>query len=125
MARKLILVIIISAIIIGGGIWQEVYMEKTFSEFERKIDALEKAHAEEPLKPEQVKELHDWWQKKHASFENFLPHLQLNEIEMTFGELMGTVVAEDTESATGQILRLKFTVSAIAEMFNIRFGNIV
>lgn len=124
MKCRIIIAIVAIALIIGGGIAEEILVSKVFEEFsERLSDILDSPNEEYSY--EEVEATHEWWAKRHKYMELSLPHVQLNEIEITYGELLGAVEAEDYDSATALLNRIKSTSDALSEMFGFRLGNII
>ncbi len=120
--RTLFAVLII-LLLIGGGIAETMYVDCIFDEFCEQLDAISLAeNGEYDLNA--IKDTHMWWQRKHKYMELFLPHVQLNEIEITYGELMGAVETEDYDSASALLNRIYVTSSALSEMYGFRLGNI-
>ena len=122
MKHRLVIVLIVVTLVLAGAIWQEIYMERAFEQFGKKIEAVE---TKGELKLEDVKALREWWKPRHNVLVSFLPHIPLNEVEMTFGELIGALKAEDKDSAVAQLVRLRFTVDGLGDMFNLRVRNII
>ena len=54
-----------------------------------------------------------------------MPHALLNEIEITYGELIGAVNAEDYDSASALLNRIKSTSDAYSDTLGLRLGNII
>ncbi len=115
--------VILIMILIGGGIAETMYVDRIFDEFCLQLEEIGAVESGD-YKIEDIKETHEWWQRKHKYLELFLPHVQLNEIEITYGELIGAVETEDYDSASALLNRIYVTSSALSEMYGFRLGNI-
>lgn len=124
MNARMIITVVLIVLLLAGGIALEVTISNVFNELSEKIDALVD-YESVTYSLEDVEEIRIWWRKKHAFLETVLPHTQINEIEMSFGELVGAVAAEDYPSATAMLCRIRETSMALAEMFTFRIGNIL
>ena len=124
MKVRLIVAICVAVLIIAGGALEEIYIKKTFSEFSEKLEEI-LSSPDETYTIEEVEELYNWWEKRHKTLELTMPHALLNEIEITYGELIGAVNAEDYDSASALLNRIKSTSDAYSDTLGLRLGNII
>ena len=124
MKYKLTIAVVIVVLLLALGIVEEIYVRKTFESFGEKLEEILDS-PDEIYRLEDVVATHLWWQKRHRYMELFLPHIQLNEIETTYGELIGAVEAEDYDSANALLNRIYATTLALKEMYGFRIGNIL
>lgn len=118
---RMFFAILLAVVVVGLAIGEHLYLEKVFSDMEERMDAID---ASEEFDYNEIKELEEWWNTKHRFLEIVVPHVQINDITFTFGELLGAIAAEDQPSAVAQFYRLKQTVSALSEMYGFRIGNV-
>ncbi len=123
MKTKFILAVAILLAILGLGIAEQIYVRKTFDDFSSRLESFI-VEEDEEYDLEAIKRTQDWWMKKHGYLELFLPHVQLIEITITYGELVGAVGAEDYDSAQALLNRLQQTSQAFADMYGISLGNV-
>ena len=124
MKVRLIVAICVAVLIIAGGALEEIYIKNTFSEFSEKLEEI-LSSPDETYTIEEVEELYKWWEKRHKTLELTMPHALLNEIEITYGELIGAVNAEDYDSASALLNRIKSTSDAYSDTLGLRLGNII
>lgn len=124
MKYKMTIAIIVVAILLTGGILEQIYISNVFAEFSEKLEDII-ATPGEGYDYDEVIKTHEWWSKKHRLLESVLPHTQLNEIEITYGELIGAVQTEDYDSASALLNRINATSKAFAEMFEFKLGNVL
>ena len=121
---RIITAIVILLLIIGFGIAEQIFTKKTFEEFTERLNSFI-VEEDEVYDYESIVETGKWWDKKVKYLELFLPHVQMNEITITYGELIGAVGAEDHDSAQALLNRLHQTSIAFEEMYGFRIGNVI
>lgn len=124
MKYKVAAVIIALTLIIGLGIFEQIFIKTTFEEFNSRLDSFI-VEEDETYDLKQIKETQEWWEKRHKYLELFLPHNQLIEISITYGELVGAVAAEDFDSAQALLNRIRQTSEEFEDMYALRIGNII
>lgn len=121
---KLTIAIIVLTVILGLGIFEQIYIHRTFEDFSEKLNNFI-IEEDETYDYDAIVETQKWWEKKVKYLELFLPHVQLIEITITFGELVGAVGAEDYDSAQALLNRIQRTSESFENMYGVRIGNII
>lgn len=124
MKTRLIVAICVATLVIAGGVLEEIYIKDTFSTFSKKLEEI-LSSPDETYTIEEVETVYKWWTKRHKTLEMTMPHALLNEIEITYGELIGAVNAEDYDSANALLNRIKATSDAYMDTLGLRLGNII
>ena len=124
MKNKLTVAIVVLVVIVGLGIFEQVFIKNTFEEFSSRLEQFI-VDEDEEYDYNAIVETQKWWEKKVKYLELFLPHVQLIEITITYGELVGAVGAEDHDSAQALLNRIQRTSESFEEMYSIRWGNII
>lgn len=119
---KLIMVIIVIVLVIGGGIFELIYLDKCYTGF---VERLDEIMAQEPYDIESVYDTRDWLDKKHKGMEYFVPHFELNELSISYAELVGAIEKEDYDSASAILHRLRQHAIRQGDIFKFRIQNIV
>lgn len=122
MKSKMIIVIVISAVMLAGGILELIYITKSFNEFEERIEDI---LADEQLSLEKVLDTREWLERKHKGLEFFIPHFELNELSVLYNEMTGAVVAGDDKGAVTLLHRLMEYSIRLQDVYSFRFQNIV
>lgn len=122
MKYKLTIAIVVAVLLIGGGIWETLYIDRTFEEFETKLDALME---QEEYDLNDVTETGEWWYSHADKLEITIPHVQLTEITVTYGELVGAVENEDYDSASALLNRIKQYTIRIGSLYGFNCRNII
>ena len=107
-----------------NGVFEQIFIKTTFEEFNSRLDSFI-VEKDETYDLKQIKETQEWWEKRHKYLELFLPHNQLIEISITYGELVGAVAAEDFDSAQALLNRIRQTSDEFEDMYALRIGNII
>ena len=90
MKYKLITVIVLLVLMLAGGIWECVYITKTFRELEQRTNEI---LSEDAIDKQKVLDTAEWLDKQHKRLEFVVPHFQLNEVSFTCGELVAPCAA--------------------------------
>lgn len=122
--KKLTLALVVLAIIVGLGIVEQIFIHKTFEEFSIRLESFI-IEEDETYDYNAIVETQKWWEKKVKYLELFLPHVQLIDITITYGELVGAVGAEDYDSAQALLNRIQRTAEAFENTYGVRIGNII
>jgi hypothetical protein len=122
MKYKITIVVIISALVLGGSIFESVYIEKTFDNFDKIIENI---MAQDPYSLDDVEDALEWWDDKTEKLEISVSVLQLNEISFTLGELKGAVECGDRETAMALLNRIYQYSQRIRDMYRLKINNIM
>ena len=121
MKYKITITVIVCALIIAGSVIEYVYVNRAFDELETRLDKVME-YEEYPL--EEVEELTEWWDQTSEWLEISVPVIQLNEITVTLSELCGAVEAEDYDTASALLTRIKAYSENISDIYKMRFNHI-
>lgn len=122
MKYKLTIAIIVSVLLIGGGIAESVYVEHAFDEFERRTGEI---LANRLYEAEMISSLDEWWQKQEKRLDLTVPRNQLTEISFTVNELLGAIEADDLASANALCARLHQYAVEYGHLYGFRWPNIL
>ena len=122
--KRLGVAIMVLVVMIALGVFEQVLIAKTFTEFEERLEKFI-VDEDEEYDYNAIVETQEWWEKKAKYLELFLPHGQIVEITITYGELVGAVGAEDHDSAQALLNRIKSTVESFSNNYSVRIGNVI
>lgn len=122
--KRLIIALVVLVVIISLGIFEQILIKETFSEFSARLERFI-IEEDEEYDYDAIVETQKWWEKKAKSLELFLPHTQIIEITITYGELVGAVGAEDHDSAQALLNRIQSTAKSFSNNYRVRIGNII
>lgn len=122
MKYKLTIAIIVSVLLIGGGIAESVYVEHAFDELEKRTGEI---LANRLYEAEIVESLDEWWQKREKWLDLTVPRNHLTEISFTLNELLGAIEADDLASANALCARLHQYAVEYGHLYGFRWPNIL
>jgi len=121
MNAKLIVAIVLTVVMLAGGIWEMCFVEKTFDSFYNQLQM----YIDRGYTLNDLNRTLNWWTKKSKIIEVTIPYTQLIEISVTFGELIGATEREDFDSANALINRIQEYVAQLKHMYGANFGHII
>ena len=108
--KRLFLAIAVFLVIIGIGVFEQIYIRKLYREAERQateVKALVEEDVESALPAALA--LREYWLGKRSFLEAVAPHNETKEMILRIAELIGYIEAKDDKSATA-------TAAIIVEM---------
>lgn len=124
MKYRIAAAVISIALILGLGVGEQIIVAKTMDEMLARLDSFI-VETDEVYDYDEIKATGEWWAKRHRLLELFLPHNQILEISITYGELTGAVGAEDFDSAQALLTRIRMTCQEFKNVYSVRIGNII
>ncbi len=124
MKYRIAAAVISIALILGLGVGEQIIVAKTMDEMLARLDSFI-VETDEVYDYDEIKATGEWWAKRHKLLELFLPHNQILEISITYGELTGAVGAEDFDSAQALLTRIRMTCQEFKTVYSVRIGNII
>lgn len=99
--KKIITMILIVAVIVGAGILEHRYVEKTFAEFNDKMVEIDQLIKEQDTQTALIKtrEMTEWWDKKRNVLEIVSYSQDIRNVSVIIGELEGSLIAGDLQNA--------------------------
>ena len=122
MKYKLTIAILVTVLLLGGGIWETLFVRDTFLSFGDMIDEISE---KETYSLSEVTSLQSYWNDRANRLEITIPHVHLTEITVTLGELTGAVRNEDFDSASALLLRIRQYVDRIGALYGFSARNIL
>ena len=97
--KKTIFVIICILVIIGIGVGEQIYVDKTLSEITNKVETISSILIDKnySLAKDEIEELMQWWYKKRDFLEFICPNNDLKDIAKEIGELYGSTLIESDD----------------------------
>ncbi len=122
MKCKITLFILVILFLIGICVGENVYLDRTFSEFSDRIEAIKQQN---PYDLATVLETERWWLKKVETLELTMSVQLLNDVTYTYGELIGAIKKEDYQSASGYLERLQLYATSLCDMYKVKINNVL
>lgn len=99
--KKIILIVVLLIIILGAGITEHICINKTFEEFNERLDAIDAfidgENAAAAL--EKTVELQKWWDKKRQYIESVSYTPDIRSVNVIIGEIEGSLATDDLKNA--------------------------
>ena len=97
--KKTIFVIICILVIIGIGVGEQIYVDKTLSELTNKVETISSILIDKnySLAKDEIEELMQWWYKQRDFLEFICPNNDLKDIAKEIGELYGSTLIESDD----------------------------
>ncbi|MGN1042798.1 MAG: DUF4363 family protein [Christensenellales bacterium] len=121
MKYKLTIAIIVTVLLIGGGIAETIFVNDTFDSLESRLTTI---MSQSTFSFEDIKATETWWNKRTKLLEITIPHIQLTEITVTFGELVGAMEEEDYDSASALLNRIYHYSVEIGNQYGFKLKNV-
>ena len=121
MKYKLSITIIVTVVIITIAIVEGVFIKKTFESLNDKLGVIMQ---QEEYSLADVEEINYWWKRRSEVLEISVSVVQLNEMSVTFGELIGAIENEDYDSASALLNRIYQYSTHICDMYMFKINNI-
>lgn len=120
---KTIIAIILIVLLVGGGMWETMFVDKTLTQLGSKVDAI--MAQGEPYDEESIREMIEWWKGKYTKLALTVPHTPINEVSYALHELLGTVIADDSKSATAVLERLSGYAESLKDSYKFSAKHII
>lgn len=100
---RTVVAIILLILIISLGVFEQVYLNRTFTELEERINRIISVISDQDLDYaiELTEHTIEWWDKKLKIFELILPHEILNEVSLELYNVLGQLEGDDDSQAIG------------------------
>lgn len=124
--KRLIVAIVILAAILAGGIAESVHIDRTFSELEDKLYALE-ASIKDPEDDalDEAKELTKWWEDKRKRIELFSWSPDMRAFSVALAETEGSLECGDDMNALSKCQSLLVMARNIKSILDFNAEDIV
>jgi len=116
-------VIIFAIILLGLGIFEIIYVNKSLKNFEKQLDEI--VNGEMPFAIEKVEETAKWLDKNGEMLVFFVPHAKITEITATYHEMYGAVLDGDLSTSIALAYRLMEMSRGLRCMFEFSIQNIL
>ncbi|MGN0771330.1 MAG: DUF4363 family protein [Christensenellales bacterium] len=125
--KKIVLVAVIFALIVAGGITEQIYIDKTFDKLENYADKIYFLLQEERYTEALTltADLSDWWAKERDKLEFLCSNVDIKEIYREIGELQGSQYAEMYDDSITRANVLKYMAKNSKNLLAFKIKNIL
>lgn len=99
--KKTIFAIVLLSAILGAGIWEAVYIDRTFKDLDQQLTTINKLIADEKLEEalDKTNKTLDWWEDKRKNLEIFTYNSDMRQLSVCLGEAVGSLKIGDSQNA--------------------------
>ena len=125
MIKSILSIMISLALIFAGAVYENKFVNKQFSEFNCVINSLyEKTATNSANKEDVLAAVISWRDKKHV-LHIFIPHTNINEIELWLSETLTLIEKEKYDDAKSKLDVLRELIYQIPQNFSFDISNIL
>lgn len=116
--KKYIIVVVVLALIITAGLFEQDYLMSTMTEFETRIETVAVKAKDKIIVQSDADDLIEWWNGKKGRLDLIIPHINITEADMRLGEMKALVEVRKYEEAYAQLNILKSLSVRIKELLS-------
>lgn len=124
MVKSIISVIIASALIAVGGIYENFSLRKTFDEMISCVDEISVKLVEGDAVTDDITSLQKLWLTNKKSLHAYIPHTEIKELDLWISECVSYVKLNKYDEALSKLEVVKELCEQIPKTFLIRFENL-
>ncbi len=124
MVKSFITVLVSFAILIGGAIYEQIYLKNTFNELHDSFSAINEKIIDENATADDILGLQSLWIEKKEKLHAFIPHNDIKEVDLWVAEAVYYAKDKDFTEARAKISVVIELFEQIPKTFLIKFENI-
>ena len=125
MVKAFITAIVGIAIIVGASIFEHVYIEKTFSNFNNAVCEVYQKTENESASKEDVLAVQNLWIKNKKTLHVFIPHNDIKEFDLWISEAVALVEKQMWEDALSKLEVVIEMTEQIPKTYSLRLENVL
>lgn len=122
--KRLILALIILVVMVGFGIWEQVFLDKVFDELDAKITDIQTILDNGNDSKQNIDELVDWWNDKSKVLDALVVHNEIKEVTLLIYELDGYSQADMDEDRYAAVVRVKEVAESTRKLLGYKAEHI-
>lgn len=122
--RNYIIPAIILLLLIGGGIFEDISLERSVRDCAEIVETVIQKTEEKTAKEEDVLSFSDIWDKTKSRLHTYIPHTEIREVDMWLSEAKSFVATQDFEFARAKLVVVRDKILSIPDSFRTTFGNV-
>ena len=124
MVKSIISMIVAALIIIGGCIYENLYLNKTFDELHESFSIIEAKLENETCTKEDVLKAQEFWLDKKEELHAVIPHTDIKEVDLWISECLFYTADKDYKEAQGKVTVILELFEQIPRNYLIAFENL-
>ena len=122
--RNYIIPAIILLLLIGGGIFEDVSLDRSVKQCAEIGETVIQKTEDQTAKEEDVLSFSDIWDKTKSRLHTYIPHTEIREVDMWLSEAKSFVATQDFELARAKLVVVRDKILSIPDSFSTTFGNV-
>ena len=124
MVRSLISVVVAALILSCGAIYEQLYVNRTFSDFENRLELIYDKTEQKTVTEDDVSALIDKWHDNNRELHVFLSHNDIKKFDLWLAETLSYVKQKNYGEAIDKIEVAIELVKQVPKGYRIKFENI-
>lgn len=124
MVRSIVSMIVASLIIIGGCIWENIYLNDTFEQLHDTFEVIETKLENETCTEKDILAAQKVWLDKKRELHSIIPHTEIKEVDLWVSECVFYTSDKDFKEAQGKVTVILELLEQIPRTFMINIENI-
>ncbi len=124
MVKSIISIIIASVLVIGLGVFENLYLNKTFKELDKSFQIVEEKLITQTCTKADVLTAQDIWIDKKRNLHAFIPHTEIKEVDLWVSECVFYAEDDDFAEALAKVMVVRELFEQIPRNFLIKFENL-
>ena len=124
MVKSFITVIVTFLILVGGAVYEQIYINKAFDGLKEEFTEIHRKIDDETIKEEDILSAQELWIKEKRKLHAFIPHNEIKELDLWIAEAVYYVDIEDYEEAQGKVSVAIELLEQIPRTFEVTFENV-
>ncbi len=123
--KRTVFAIIFLVMIIGFGIWEQVFIDDVFKEFKASLTAIETNIDDTSFALDETEKLIKWWEVKRETFEAVANHDEIKDIKIKLAEIKAYLTVGDKNMARVYTLSLIATCENVPHLLALHYEHIL
>ena len=125
MVRSIVSILIAAVIIVGGGIAEKVYLDKSFSDLKDTFSQLQVEIENKTCTEEKAEAAQKKWLDEKRKLHIFIPHSEIKEVDLWISETVAYVALKNYEEAADKVMVAMRLFEQIPTTFSLRTENLL
>ena len=124
MVKSFITVIVTFLILVGGAVYEQIYIGKAFSGLKEEFTEIYEKIDDESITNEEILSAQEKWIEEKHKLHAFIPHNEIKELDLWIAEAVYYVEVQNYEEAQGKVSVAIELLEQIPRTFAVTFENV-
>lgn len=122
--RNYIIPAIILLLLIGGGIFEDISLDRSVAQCTEIVDTLIEKSEDGSVREEDVLSFSEVWDRTKSRLHTYIPHTEIREIDIWLSEAKSFAATENFDLARAKLVVVRDKIESIPDSFRTTFGNV-